>query len=177
MERVYSEDIDLPVEFFLGAEVENTPMLGQSTLFVVGIHDSDRILELAIEHNVKHVYFGANQCFETYNGGDDQEWIDMISPVLVAGYWATLDFDLEYWNRVQRFPFANHGRFIPMISVKIPHIESVNSNTTIKIDDKGFAKTNPGVWCYNLKNITDINKSSFTDWSKYTQDKVIKTQL
>jgi len=174
MERIYSEDVDLPVEFFLGQEVEHTPALGKQTLFVVGIHDSEQILNLVNEYQVDHVYFGANQCFESYNNGDDNEWIDMISPILAAGHWTTLDFDIEYWSRVQRFPFANHGRFIPMISVKIPYIESVNHNTTVKIDDTGFAKTNPGVWCYQLRTLTDPNKSSFTDWSKYTQDKVIK---
>jgi hypothetical protein len=45
-------------------------------------------------------------------------------------------------------------------------------NATIKLDDKDFAATNPGVWCHQLHDLKDRNK--FTDWSKYTKDEVIK---
>jgi hypothetical protein len=37
--------------------------------------------------------------------------------------------------------------FIPMISVKLPYIKQFGYNATIKLDDKDFAATNPGVWC------------------------------
>ena len=42
----------------------------------------------------------------------------------------------------------------------------------VKIDDKGFAETNPGVWSHRLHDLMDANK--FTDWSKYGLDKPIK---
>lgn len=173
MERVYSQDTDLPVSFFLGREVEHTPCHGMNTLFVVGVQDINRILMLAEEHRCPHIFFGANHSFETYNNGEDTMWIDMIASSLSAGHWATLDFDIQFLSRVQRFPFANFSRFVPMISVKMPYIEFLNKNTTIKIDDIDFDKTNPGVWCYSLENFTS-NRERFTDWSQYQQDSVIK---
>ena len=58
-----------------------------------------------------------------------------------------------------------------MISVKIPYAGLLNYNTVIKIDDKDFAATNPGVWCHSLHDLQD--REAFTDWSKYTQDEVV----
>ena len=69
---------------------------------------------------------------------------------------------------------VEHDRFIPMISVKIPYIKLHNYNTTIKIDDKDFAATNPGVWCHSLHELK--NRAVFTDWSKYSQDTIIKDE-
>jgi hypothetical protein len=42
----------------------------------------------------------------------------------------------------------------------------------LKIDDKDFKATNPGVWCHNLHDLLDRQK--FTDWAKYGLDKVIE---
>ena len=58
-----------------------------------------------------------------------------------------------------------------MISVKMPHIRLFNYNATVKIDDKGFKESNPGVWCHSLHSLQ--NRENFTDWSKYTSDEVI----
>jgi hypothetical protein len=59
-----------------------------------------------------------------------------------------------------------------MISVKLPYIRQFGYNATIKLDDKDFAATNPGVWCHSLHDLQ--NYKVFTDWSKYTKDEVIK---
>ena len=47
-----------------------------------------------------------------------------------------------------------------------------DDNTMVKIDDKGFNASNPGVWCHSLHDLMDRDK--FTDWSKYGLDKVLK---
>jgi len=62
--------------------------------------------------------------------------------------------------------------FIPMISVKLPYIRQLGYNATLKLDDRDFAATNPGVWCHSLHALQ--RRSVFTDWSKYTQDEVIE---
>jgi len=62
--------------------------------------------------------------------------------------------------------------FIPMISVKLPYIKQFGYNAVIKIDDKDFAATNPGVWCHSLHDLQ--TREAFTDWSRYTKDEVIK---
>jgi hypothetical protein len=62
--------------------------------------------------------------------------------------------------------------FIPMISVKLPYIRQFGYNATLKLDDRDFQATNPGVWCHSLHDLQ--KRSRFTDWSKYTQDEVLK---
>jgi hypothetical protein len=59
-----------------------------------------------------------------------------------------------------------------MISVKLPYINQFNYNAVIKLDDTGFNKTNPGVWVHSLHDLQ--SRSTFTDWSKYTNDEVKK---
>jgi len=44
-------------------------------------------------------------------------------------------------------------------------------NATIKLDDRDFAATNPGVWCHNLHDLQ--NRDRYTAWSRYTKDRVI----
>jgi hypothetical protein len=58
-----------------------------------------------------------------------------------------------------------------MISVKLPYIQQLGYNATVKIDDKDFEATNPGVWCHSLHELQ--NRNNFTDWSKYTNDNVL----
>ena len=64
---------------------------------------------------------------------------------------------------------------IIMISVKLPSIDKLNYNATLKIDDTDFEHSNPGVWCHSVHNLQKRNL--FTDWSKYTQDQVIKEEV
>jgi hypothetical protein len=47
-----------------------------------------------------------------------------------------------------------------------------NYNTTLKIDDIDFDKTNPGVWCHPLNEL--LNKETFTNWDQYSKDEIIK---
>jgi hypothetical protein len=42
----------------------------------------------------------------------------------------------------------------------------------LKIDDKDFNATNPGVWTHSLHDLKDRNK--FTPWSAYSNDTIIK---
>ena len=73
---------------------------------------------------------------------------------------------------------ANHSglcesdNFIPQIRIPIPYIKLWNYNTMLKIDDKNFKATNPGVWSHSLHTLQD--RSKFTDWAQYKNDKVIK---
>ena len=55
-----------------------------------------------------------------------------------------------------------------MISVKLPHIQQLGYNATIKLDDVDFDATNPGVWCHSVHSLQ--NRNTFTPWSKYTKD-------
>lgn len=166
------------VDYFFGTEVEHTPAFGMYTLFVVGVHsitDVKRHLAFGQENGVKHIYFGANQSFPNPEFSDSavwRDWENMINFFLQEGYLCTLDIDVKCVEGLIESPLIEYNNFIPMISVKLPHIKQLGYNATLKLDDKDFAATNPGVWCHSIHDLQ--NRSVFTDWSKYSKDEVIK---
>ena len=167
--------------FFVGTEVEHTPAFGMRTLFVVGLQPAEQIFwhigeaDRRSKHPITHVYFGANQSFPNPEINDAETWAaweGMINAVMDRRYWATLDIDVASTEGLCEGSLTDNGLFIPMISVKLPYAKLLGYNTTIKLDDKDFAATNPGVWCHSLHDLMDRNK--FTSWDKYTNDEVIK---
>lgn len=160
--------------FFFGKEVEHTPAYGMNTLFVTGVQPVEAI-EGALAnttYETKHIFFGANHSFNPNGYDEHQAWEDMIIHFLKKDYWCSLDIPL---NQVEEFNdggLNEHDMFIPQIRVPIPYIKLWNYNTMLKIDDKDFKATNPGVWCHSLHNLKD--RSKFTDWSQYSNDQVIK---
>lgn len=159
---------------FVGTEVEHSPAYGQKTLFVVGIQPQELIEAAMVVHKCTHIYFGANQSFPTGRATsvDWTRWENMIMPFIGRGYWCTLDIDVREAEGLLETALPEYHKFIPMISVKLPYLQQLGYNATIKLDDKDFASTNPGVWCHSLHSLT--NRATFTDWSKYTKDEVIK---
>ena len=175
MKRDYKSGASESITFFVGKEIERTPAFGMETLFVVGVQDPYSIMELAGEHYCTHIYFGANQSFDP-KGTDDVEtwrpWENMIYVCLDAGYWCTLDFDVRDVEGLLESGLIEKRRFIPQISVKIPGLQMLGYNATIKIDDKDFDATNPGVWCHRLRDLTTTE--AFTGWDAYGKDEIIK---
>ena len=163
------------VSFFIGTEVEHTPAFGKRTLFVVGLQDPQIVIQEFHNNDCEHVYFGANQSFPQYDIDEDemQEWTHMIGYCLekLPNY-CTLDLDIAQAEGLLESSLVEFHNFIPMISVKLPYIRQFGYNATIKLDDKDFAATNPGVWCHSLHDLQ--KREVFTDWSKYTKDEVIK---
>lgn len=163
------------VEFFTGTEVEHTPAFGKQTLFVVGIQPVNEIAH-HFDRNpsgVEHIYFGANMSFPNPEVNDFatwKSWTDMIVPFLEKGYLCTLDIDVKSVEGLAESSLCEYNNFIPMISVKMPYVRLLNYNATVKIDDKDFDATNPGVWCHSLHTL--MNRNKFTDWSKYTNDSI-----
>jgi hypothetical protein len=171
MKRAGHEQVD----FFIGREIEQTPAFGHKTLFVVGVQHDQTVLNLARDFDCTHVYFGANHSFPNPEINDAAVWDlwqDMIETSLDAGMLCTLDMDVKSAEGLVEGPLIEYNNFIPMISVKLPYIQMLGYNATIKLDDKDFAATNPGVWCHQLHDLKD--RKNFTDWSKYTQDEVIR---
>lgn len=162
-------------KLFVGTEVEHSPAYGQKTLFVVGVQDQDLIEAAAIAHKCTHIYFGANQSFPPVDTNSSiwTQWENMIFPFLGRGYWCTLDLNVNQVEGLLECGLTEHYKFIPMISVKLPYLQQLGYNATIKLDDKDFAATNPGVWCHSLHSLTK-REGVFTDWSNYTKDEVIR---
>ena len=160
---------------FIGTEVEHTPAYGQKTLFVVGVQDIELINAAYIAHKCKHIYFGANQSFPTIDTNDILTWTKwdvMIRHFLEKDYLCTLDIDVKCVEGLLESSLVEYHNFIPMISVKLPYINQLGYNATLKIDDKDFQATNPGVWCHSIHALQ--KRESFTDWSKYTKDEVVR---
>ena len=163
------------VSFFIGTEVEHTAAFGQRTLFVVGVQDAQIVLQEAKNNKIEHIYFGANQSFPPLDINDFNNWAEweyMVKTALEAGWLCTLDLDVQQAEGLLESSLVEFNNFIPIISVKIPYIKQYGYNATIKIDDKDFNSTNPGVWCHSLHDLQ--KREVFTDWSKYTKDEVIQ---
>jgi len=168
------------IKMFLGKEVEHSPAYGLKTLFIVGVQpveEIEKILEdpyTKLESYIDHIYFGANQSFPNglADSSDWTRWENMIAPFIMRGYWCTLDIDVSEVEGLLETGLTEHHKFIPMISVKLPYLQQLGYNATIKLDDKDFAASNPGVWCHSLHHLT--NRQTFTNWSAYTKDEFIK---
>ena len=161
------------VKFFVGAEVERSPALGSWTLFVVGIQSVVDIINWAERNKCRHIYFGANQSYAP-KGDDPQMWDHMILSILrnYPQFYVTLDFDVKYLETVLEGGYTEHHQFIPMVSVKLPYIGQLGYNAVIKLDDRDFAATNPGVWCHPLTSLTTEN--AMTRWADYQGDTTIE---
>jgi len=167
--------------FFVGTEIERTPVHGHKTMFVVGVQPVEQIMWNVGEVNrrsktpITHIYFGANMSFPQLQINDADNWKlweGMIGECLKAGYWCTLDLDVSVVEGLLESFLVEHHKFIPMISVKLPYLQQLGYNATIKLDDRDFASTNAGVWCHSLHDLLDRNK--FTSWDQYTKDEVLK---
>jgi hypothetical protein len=163
------------VTYFTGYEVEHTVCYNMFTLFVVGTPDVEEILALAEHKKVTHIYFGTSQSFPDISANDADgwnKWIDVIRPCLDAGYWCTLDLDVKQAEGLMDAGLCEYERFVPMISVKLPYIRQLNYNTTIKLDDRTWGATNPGVWTHQLHDL--MAKDKYTYWDQYTQDTTVE---
>jgi hypothetical protein len=181
MKRDYDTGTSEEVTFFVGKEIEKTPAFGMLTLFVVGVQSREAIAEALETHymlggySITHIYFGANQSFPKLDVNDGpgwKPWETMITEWLDTDLWCTLDLDIAQVEGLLEGPLVEHRKFIPQISVKLPYLQQLGYNATIKLDDKDFKATNPGVWCHTLHSLT--GREQFTSWDEYGKDEIIK---
>lgn len=171
MKRDYDNGVKDDVVYFTGFEVEKTPVHGKLTLFVVGNRPLQEVLAKAEQEQVEHIYLGANQSFGLNPIDQNDEWIawdNLTKGLLEKDYWVTLDYDARYHEGVLEMPALEYSKFIPMISVKLPYIQQLPYHTHIKLDDKDFKATNPGVWVHRLHDLK--TSTTFTDWDRYKDD-------
>jgi hypothetical protein len=170
MKRDYDTGISEDVIFFTGTEVEHTPAYGMKTLFVTGVQSSEHIaLNL---QGCEHIFFGANHSYNPQTYEEHKVWEEMIMFFLDKEYLCSLDIPIHQVEEFHEGGLCERDNFIPQIRVPIPYIRLWNYNTMLKIDDKDFKATNPGVWSHSLHTLMD--RSKFTDWAQYKNDKVIK---
>jgi hypothetical protein len=169
--KIMNRDGHNDIMYFVGPEVEHTPAYSKKTLFVVGKQPVDEIVDLARQHKAPHIFMGANHSFESTV---DAYWDMTITALLDRGFWVTLDYQAHLHEKV--LGMLNKGiwqsrMFVPLLSVRIPSVQTSSPNLTVKIDDIDFKGTNPGVWCMHFHEVTDSNR--FTDWVEYGSDVVI----
>ena len=155
------------IDFFTGTEVERTPAFGRQTLFVVGVQSVDDIAaKLA---GCEHIFFGANHSFDPKVALDWKSWENMITHFLDLGYLCTLDIPITAVEEFNDGSLCDYRNFIPQIRVSVPYTKLWNYNTMLKIDDKDFDATNPGVWCHSLHSL--MSRETFTGWDDYKGDR------
>ena len=170
MKRNYTTGELDNVQFFIGTEVEHTPAYGLKTLFVTGVHPVE---EIALNLNgAEHIFFGANHSFNPQTYEEHKAWEEMVFFFLDKDYLCSLDIPINQVEEFHESGYCEYNNFIPQIRVPIPYIKLWNYNTMLKIDDKDFKATNPGVWSHSLHKLMD--RDNFTDWSQYKNDKVLK---
>jgi hypothetical protein len=178
MQREYSSGDSSDVKLFLGKEVEHTPAFGMKTLFVAGLQSVEDIEKLLVDpftnvaEPVKHIFFGANHSYNPQTNQDWEAWDKMITYFLQKGYLCSLDIPMSAVEGFNDGGLCEYDNFIPQIRVPIPYIRLWNYNTMLKIDDRDFKATNPGVWSHSLHTLMD--RSKFTDWNQYTKDEILK---
>jgi len=168
-----NRDPNSGLQFFNGVEVECSPAQGLKTLFVVGVQNVNDIS--AKLNGAEHIYFGANMSFpklETNDAKGWREWEDMIIYFLEREYLCTLDIPVDCVEGLHESGLTEFHNFIPMISVKLPYIQLLGYNATIKLDDIKFKGTNPGVWCHSLHTLMKRDMV-FTPWHDYDKDREI----
>ena len=172
MNRDYTTGTTDNVVFFIGNEVEHTPAFGMRTLFVTGVQPVEAIEGVLANNDIKHIFFGANHSFDPVDYTEHKEWEDMIYHFLKKEYLCSLDIPMSQVEEFHESGYCEYDNFIPQIRVPIPYIKLWNYNTMLKIDDKDFKATNPGVWSHSLHSLMD--RSKFTDWTQYKNDEIVK---
>ena len=179
MKRDYTDGVQEDIKFFVGTEVEHTPAYGMRTLFVTGVQPITEIQDWLDDFNsyedrskhISHIFFGANHSFNPQTVLEWGHWEGMIEYFLNNGYWCSLDIPISHAEEFLENGLNECSMFIPQIRIPLPYIKLWNYNTMIKIDDKDFKATNPGVWSHSLHTLMD--RSKFTDWSQYKNDEIL----
>ena len=161
------------VSFFFGKEVEKTPAFGKQTLFVVGLQSVDDIVHHFDQNprGVEHIFFGANHSFRPQTPSEWDKWESMITHFLKLGYLCSLDIPVISVEDFNDTGLCEYRNFVPQIRVSIPYVKLWNYNTMIKIDDRDFDDTNPGVWTHSLHSL--MSRRTFTDWDQYNEDSLL----
>lgn len=170
MKRDYNSGEQDNVQFFTGVEVEHTPAFGMKTLFVTGVQTVEDIA--ANLQGCEHIFFGANHSFNPKEYDSWKQWEDMIYFFLKKEYLCSLDIPINLAEEFLESGLNDDDNFIPQIRIPIPYLKLWNYNTMLKIDDKDFKATNPGVWSVPMGAITQ--RKYFTPWRNYKNDEVLK---
>ena len=117
MMRTYkTEDgksLQLIKQKFLLIEKLKKLMFGKLTLFVCGIQDLKRTIEIANNNDIKHIHLGTGTTFFLTVKRIGMNGIQYIKGLLENDFWVTLDFDLmTYGDSILECGWNEYRRFI-----------------------------------------------------------------
>lgn len=171
MNRDYQDGVKDSATFFVGNEVEKTLTEGMKTLFVVDLQRTATVLRHAEKNNCKHIYFGANHSYKVLDGQEIQSISSQLKYFLEKDYYVTIDMNPAYHKFTDITNLLSYPKFTVVYGITMENVTNLKGNVVIKIDDKDFKATNPGVWCWSVRDL--IKKKHFTPWDKYGADKTL----
>ena len=170
MKRDYADGIKDNATFFVGEEVEKTATEGMKTLFVVGLQRTASVVRHAEKHKTKHIYFGANHSYKVLDGSEINQISSQLKYFLDKDYHVTIDTNPAYRFK-DIMDLLTYPRFTIVYGIRMDNIMDMKGNVVIKLDDADFKATNPGVWCWSVRDM--IDEKHFTDWSEYGADETL----
>jgi hypothetical protein len=170
MKRDYADGIKDNATFFVGEEVEKTATEGMKTLFVVGLQRTASVVRHAEKHKTKHIYFGANHSYKVLDGSEINQISSQLKYFLDKDYHVTIDTNPAYRFK-DIMDLLTYPRFTIVYGIRMDNIMDMKGNVVIKLDDADFKATNPGVWCWSVRDM--IDDKHFTDWSEYGADETL----
>ena len=69
-------------KFFIGVEVERTPLFGVTTLFVIGKQNPKEILQRCLANKIDHAYLGCGYTFAPETDEDWEEWDYIVKELI-----------------------------------------------------------------------------------------------
>ena len=177
MQRNFLNNLGMTVDktnYFVGDEIEHTPNFGLRTLFIVGDQDmyskQEVIKKLATENNCQHLFFGANHSFTTRQELQLMEFVHVLHN-MSKHYKISIDVPADLIEKAMFAHIHEVKDICIQIRFPIPNVLKLNKFTQIKVDDRDFKATNPGVWTVPLTSM--LNEKVFTPWDLYDNDEPV----
>lgn len=119
-------------DFLVATQTENTPTKGLNTLFVNGLQPREQIMAQALNNGCPHIYLGANNSFQISSDQQWNTWKDLVEKLVSDGIWTSLEFDIQYAQKVATMEVASNTNFVPVITVCVPETLGANYDTTMR---------------------------------------------
>ena len=77
------------------------------------------ILQRCLDRGLDHVYLGCGYTFAPETEDDWKDWDFIITELIKADVWVTLDFNAKYCEDVLNNGWNEYNKFVAMISVHV----------------------------------------------------------
>ena len=168
MKRKYQDGEHNDVVYYIGTNVEKTLAYGMKTLFLTQIRPPKMVADIAEDRECTHVYIGPGGTFRPSTKEHWQQYDEIVEYLTEHDYMVSIEHNLTQSQWFLESGYAENNMVIPVLSVAVPFIAQYGNNACLKIYDKGFNETNPGVWVHSYNDITKTE--AFTHWNEYRDD-------